>query len=63
MNDVRVFKSLSSFSEYVLSNNLKLKVLASAGRMRVVGAFNARDELLAKVDGYLPKGGKDAQAR
>jgi hypothetical protein len=56
-NAVKVFKEVSAFSEYLRSNpGLKLKVIAEAGRMSVVGAFNIRDELLAKVAGYRPKG-------
>ena len=50
------FKSLSAFSEYVRREGLKLEVLAKHGRMSVVGAFNLKHELIAKVAGYSPKG-------
>lgn len=54
----KVLKDLSAFAEYLRANpGLSLKVLAAAGRMKVVGAVNLRGEILAKFAGYSPKEG------
>jgi hypothetical protein len=56
VSSVIEFKSLDAFREYMKREVLVPKLISASGRMSIVGAYNKRGELLAKVAAYSPKG-------
>lgn len=55
--DVRDFRSLQAFSDFVRERGLRMEILQSQGRYTLVGAYDAFNTLIARVGGYTPRKG------
>lgn len=56
-SEVRDFRSLQAFSDFVRERGLKMEIIQSQGRYTLVGAYDTLNRLIARVGGYTPRKG------